>query len=97
MGNDFELKVEKYDAESVEAKRKKIMRKILIGAGTVTVLAVLGYFGLRGGAQEQNNNTTTNRQHNNPATNRGWNGPEVVGGSGSWYASVVVHLEELDG
>ena len=112
MDNEFELKVEKYDAKSAEAKRKKIMARVAIGVGSVALLGVLAYFGLssmRGAEQEtrprdnqgqinhgrdHRNNQGGLRRWFNSRTNRDWNGPHVVGGSGSWYASVVVHLEE---
>ncbi|MCL2529029.1 MAG: hypothetical protein FWE41_01660 [Coriobacteriia bacterium] len=49
MSSDFEkdeLQVEQYDAAEAEAKKKKILKRVGIGAGAAVLLGVLGYFGL---------------------------------------------------
>ena len=49
MSNNFnndELRVEHYDAEDAAIKKKKILKRIGIGAGIAAILAILGYFGL---------------------------------------------------
>jgi len=49
VSSDFEkdeLQVEQYDAAEAEAKKKKILKRVGIGAGAAVLLGVLGYFGL---------------------------------------------------
>ena len=82
MSTDFqkdELQVEHYDSALVEEKRRKILKRVGIGIGVATVLAVLGYFGLNSQSNTGNGN--------------GWEG-EVVGGAGAWYESEVEYQED---
>ncbi|MCL2383269.1 MAG: hypothetical protein FWC79_03815 [Oscillospiraceae bacterium] len=117
MGNDSqkdELKVEQYDAETAEKKKKKILKRVGIGIGVAVVVGVLGYFGLtalqndtsqnnanqnntRQNSIRQNNVRENDIRQNNTSQNTDWRGPELVGGSGTWYASVVVPLEDSHG
>ena len=71
-----ELQVEQYDASSVEEKRYRILKRVVVAGAAI--LAVLGAFGLvRVGlfVHELMN-------------------MEIMGGSGAWYSSVVIHTEE---
>lgn len=86
MSNDFqkdELRVEQYDAAAAEAKRKKIFKRVGIGVGLAAALAILTGFGLVVLGPE--------------LFGSDWLGPNVRGGSGSWYASVVVPKEDSHG
>ena len=41
-----ELKVEHYDSSEVEAKKKKMLKRVATGVGAATLATTLGYFGL---------------------------------------------------
>ena len=48
MEKENKLQVQQYDVSEVEAKRKKILRKVATGVGAVALTALLSYYGLRG-------------------------------------------------
>jgi len=51
MEKKNELKVEHYDASEVEAKKKKILKKVATGVGATALVTVLGYYGLAQAAE----------------------------------------------
>ena len=73
-----ELQVERYDAAEVEAKKKKILKRIAIGIG---VAALLGYFGLC-------RTTPSTKTTIEPMIQF------MTGGNGAWFNSVIVFLGE---
>ena len=86
MNNDSqkdELKVEHYDAEKAKAKKKKILKRIAIGAGVAALIALLGYFGL-----VKDKDGLGKWPHNEPMTEF------MVGGNGAWFNSVIVFFGE---
>jgi hypothetical protein len=51
MEKENKLQVQQYDASEVEAKKKKILKKVATGVGAAALVTVLGYYGLAQDAQ----------------------------------------------
>jgi hypothetical protein len=87
MDNEFkkdELQVEQYDAVEVEAKKKRILKKVGIGVGVAALLGLLGIFGLL------KLNEAPNIPEEPPSVD--YTEYAVPGGNGAWFISSVVFL-----
>ncbi|MDR2599862.1 MAG: hypothetical protein LBC73_06245 [Oscillospiraceae bacterium] len=78
-----ELQVTQYDCSEIENKKKRILLKIGLSVGGVTLLAILLHFGLS--SDNDNGNDIVS-----PTERPGQS--FVVGGSSAWFNSVIEFL-----
>ena len=97
-----ELKVERYDASEVDAKKKKILKIVTKGVGATALSTMLGCYGL----QKTTNTDTMPVNKDTVTVNQGIDTIPVVpipfeeepmrfqimGGNGAWFNSVIEFL-----
>jgi hypothetical protein len=101
MEKENKLQVQQYDASEVEAKKKKILKIVATGVGTVALTTMLGCYGLRGGKSAPTNEHVdtipmTVKQDSDTidiGTIVLPMGTFILGGGGAWFNSVIEFLE----